>query len=279
MNDSSVFASLYPVGKFSFPLPKMGSLTVEESEYMMDRVRSIDIQRLESIEKFATTVSEKEKVSIEEAILFITKLVDGSTTESDDKAEQEKENTRLMSFSIKYREFLTDLRKQNDPEKIVRFQTKAIALMILVSRLDTQWFLQNLEKINKTYRLSFDSKEISELLGVPEEQWLTSEKRISIFQRLINKIPTAELRELSGFALAEEREWESIDEDVPQEEKKYSSTGYEIIEMESKSNESSIEPPIIRLPPVESPTQSFTESDTTVAQPIPLEKRSKKSAS
>lgn len=269
MNDSGVFASLYPVGSFPFPLPKMGSLTVEESEYMTDRVRSVDIQRLESIEKFATAISEKENISIEDALIFITKLIDGDTSGEDG------ENIRLMSFSIKYREFLTELRKQNDPTKINNFQTKAVALMILVSRLDTQWLIENLARINKNFRLSLEPKTISELLAVPEEQWLSSPKRTEIFTRLINKLPTAELRELAGFALAEEREWESVDEDT--QEKKTYSNGYEIIKIASENNESSTVPDIIKLPPVELPIPSSTESDTTVALATSSEKRSKKS--
>lgn len=270
MNDSGVYASLYPVGSFPFPLPKMGSLTVEESEYMVDRVRSVDIQRLESIEKFANAISEKEKISVEEALVFITKLIDGDTSGEDG------ENVRLMTFSIKYREFLTELRKQNDPVKINAFQTKAVALMILVSRLDTQWLIQNLERINKTFRLSLEPKLISELLAIPEEQWLSSEKRTEVFTRLINKLPTAELRELAGFALAEEREWESIDEDVPQEKKVYSN-GYEIIEIASESNENSTETDTIKLPLAESPIPSSTENNTTVALATSSGKRSKKS--
>lgn len=275
MNDSGVYSSIYPVGNFPFPLPKMGSLTVEESEYMTDRVRSIDIQRLESIEKFATAISEKENTSLEEAIVFITKLVDGRIAESGTEEEKEKENNRLMSFSIKYREFLTELRKQNDPVKINSFQTKAIALMILVSRLDTQWLIENLSRINKNFRLSLEPKTISELLAISEEQWLSSSKRTEIFTRIINKLPTAELRELAGFALAEEREWESIDEETPQEEKKYSS-GYEIIEIPSENNENSIEPPIIKLPPVELPIPSSTESDIIDVPVTSSGKRSKK---
>lgn len=270
MNDSAVFSSLYPVGSFPFPLPKMGSLTVEESEYMADNVRSVDIQRLESIEKFATAISEKENISLEEALNFITKLVDNNST-----TENDSENIKLMSFSIKYRKFLTELKKQNDPDKIVAFQTKQIALMILVSRLDSQWLIENLNRINKSFRLSLDPKQVSELLAIPEEEWLGSSKRIDIFTRLVNKLPNTEIRELASFALAEEREWENIDESMP-EEKKIFSNGYEVIVMESQNNENSSEQPTINSVPEVLPIQSSTEETTIDVQPISSGKRSKK---
>jgi hypothetical protein len=252
MNDSSVFSSLYPVGSFPFPLAKMGSLTVEETEYMADKVRGHELQKLDAIEKFAIAVSEKENIPLEEALSFISKILENKVIAD------ENEQLKLMSFSIKFKEHMTVLSQQNNPEKINTIQTKAVALMILSSRLDSQWLVENLTKINKTYRLSLEPKETSELLAIPEEQWLSSEKRIAIFNRIISKLPMSDIRELAGFALAEEREWESVDDTVPQEKKQYLN-GYEVIAIPSESNKNFTEPDTTNLQPEILAIQSSTE--------------------
>lgn len=272
MNNSGVaFGSFYMVGSFPFPLPCFGSLTYEESEYIADKIRANSLTILDSIEKMAKTISEKEKISIEESLNFITKLVDGGIEETND----DNEKKRLMSFAINYREGILDIQNQNNPQKNQINQIKNLALMILRSRLDTQWLLENLQKLNKLYRLSLDSKSVSELLGEPEELWLTSEKRNTIFSKILQKLPLSEIRELAGFALAEEREWESIDDTVPQEKKVYSN-GYEVIAMESENNENSTKTVTIESQPVELQTPSFTEQNTIAALATLSEKRLKK---
>lgn len=269
--------SIYNVGSFPFPLPKMGSLTNEEANYMEDEVREMDLKRLEVLESFATAIADSEKCSLEEAIASVTKLMDNPN------AENESEALRLMVFSIKYRDRLTDMRRSIDPTKIATRQTSLIAQMILRSRLSAQWLVENLKRINGDFRLSIDPKEASELLAIPEEEWMTNGKRKEIMTRICDKLPRTELRELAGFALAEEREWKDLPEELISEQedpstKKYLN-GYELIVMDSQEPENTTSTLTTESSPSVSQTQG-SMADPSIDNPDTLlEKSAPKSRS
>ena len=248
---------IYNVGRFPFPLPRMGSLTNEESNYMEEEVREMDLKRLEALENFATAIAEEEKCSIEQAIAHVTKIMDNPN------AQNEAEALGLMTFSIKYREYLTQMRRSVDPSKIAAKQTRLIAEMILRSRLSVQWLAENIKRINQEFRLSIEPKNVSELLTVPEEEWMTSSLRKEVMTRICDKLPRAELRELAGFALAEEREWSDMPDDLISETedtstKKYLN-GYELIAMDSQKPE-----PITTKPTTKSRRKKSQIPDSTV---------------
>jgi len=241
-----------------FPLPQMGGLNPEEKEYMALKVRNDQFRQIEPLAEVVNLIVEKEGISQEQVIALVRRQLENTAGDT------EEEQNKLMLFTINYR---NELAKINQPQLTIEKQSQEIAVMILRSRLNPSFILENIDNLTKTFRCSLDRIECSKLMAIAEEHWLQDPTREKICRLIVAKLPQNLYNRLAAFALGEEREWAEVSPQPQLHEVSLGERSPALTNIEPPQNQSSNSTEMLTTSSntLESPTQPTIEESTTVS--------------